>query len=362
MSVIWRGMHYPGSQTPDGLRRRGSVRSPIQRRTRSARICACYWSLVIGCAGLLPAKAVVDANSATNTSPPPDGAPWANVGLLNWSSGIYVGGGWVLTAAHVGPGDIDLNGVVFQYDGTFQRLTNSDATLTDMVMFRLATTPNLPRLTLASRRPSAGSEVEFVGGGRIAGSGQTELGLYTGFYWSGGQYKSWGNNRVNAGGLGTINIGYGKVTAFSTDFTAPGLTQSPHEAQAAQGDSGGAAFQLSGQDWQLTGMMSAIATLPDQPAGSAAYGNYTYVADIATYWSQIASIMTSGVPRLAISRSGANVVVFWPDTGASYRLQTTPSLSNPLWAQITPSLTLSNGQYYAVLPADGPSRFYRLSN
>jgi hypothetical protein len=327
-------------------------------RRQELRTILCFAALVSG--GLLPVSGVVDANSTTNITGPPNGAPWANIGSVNGSSGIYVGAGWALTPFHVGPGNIDLNGTVFPFSGTYERLTNSDGSVADLVLFRLAALPALPRLALASRRPLSGSDVDLLACGRIAGTGETELGDYTGFYWSAGQYKSWGNNRVNLSAV-TINVGFGKVTAFTTDFTAPGLTQTSHEAQAAQGDSGGGVFQLNGQSWQLAGMISAISNLPNQPAGSAAYGNSTYAADIATYSSQIAGVMASVVPSLAISASAGEVLLSWADTGATYQLEASLSVTVPLWSPITPSLTLSNGQYHAVVPAGGRTRFFRLS-
>src|SRR5690348_5976400 len=70
--------------------------------------------------------AVVDANSAANTSAPPDGAPWDNVAGVNGASGVYLGGAWVLTASHVGYGSFAVGGSTFTPDGTTLRLTNSD--------------------------------------------------------------------------------------------------------------------------------------------------------------------------------------------------------------------------------------------
>src|SRR5258708_33602527 len=99
----------------------------------------------------LPSYAIVDANSVTNTNAPPDGAPWANVGQVNGPSGVYLGAGWVLTAAHVGAGNINLNGELFFWDGAAYRLTNSDGSFTCSLVFHFKTTPDLHRLTLASK-------------------------------------------------------------------------------------------------------------------------------------------------------------------------------------------------------------------
>src|SRR5579859_1026165 len=166
----------------------------------------------------LSAFAVIDASSSTNTSPPADGAPWNNIGQVNGASGIYVGNGWALTAVHVGPGDILFNGTVFAYDGSSHRLTNSDGTGTDMVMFHLKGVPAIPRVVLATSTPAALSTVDIIACGHIAGSPQTSMFPYTGFYWSPGGYKSWGNCTVSVGGLAVYSEGFGNVTEMSTDF------------------------------------------------------------------------------------------------------------------------------------------------
>ena len=53
----------------------------------------------------------------TNTTAPGSGAPWNHVGTIGGASGVYLGafgdGYWVLTAAHVGLGNITLNRVTY---------------------------------------------------------------------------------------------------------------------------------------------------------------------------------------------------------------------------------------------------------
>src|SRR5215467_13970115 len=88
--------------------------------------------------------AVVDAHSPANTNAPPDGSPWDHVGTVHGASGIYVGNGWVVGAGHVGWGDFLRNGTLYNFDGIALRLTNSDGSTTDMVMFHLTPPPNLP--------------------------------------------------------------------------------------------------------------------------------------------------------------------------------------------------------------------------
>ena len=310
----------------------------------------------------LVAYAIVDASSASNTNAPSDGAPWANVGLINGAaSGVYIGNGWVLTAAHVGAGNIELNRVVYPFDGNWQRLTNSDGTQTDLVVFHLSQFPPLPSLVLTTTTPTPLSVVDLIGYGHIAGSAETSIFPYTGFYWSVGAFKSWGNSRVSSGGVVVLNAGLGNVTLITTQFSQPGSPgATSDEGQATAGDSGGGVFQHSASGWQLVGMTDLITQQPGQTNNTSVYGNTTLSADIATYRPQIFAWRASTPPPMMITKSGTNVLVSWPDIGVTYNLQATTSLNPTSWSTITPSESSTNGQIYAVLPASGAQRFLRL--
>jgi hypothetical protein len=310
------------------------------------------------------AKAIVDAFSRTNTSAPADGAPWANVVGVNSESGVYIGGGWVLTAAHVGAGNVNFEGVVYPYDGNSHRLTNSNGTVTDLLLFHLSMQPPIPSIPLATSTPAARSQVDMIGFGAIAGSDQTSFGSYTGFSWSSSPYKSWGNNKANSG-TSTVNIGFGNLTVFKTDFTAPGTgglsAPTSDEAQAASGDSGGGVFQLNGSIWQLVGILDAISMQSGQQPGTAVYGNTTASADIATYRNQIIGVITPATaPGLAIVVAGASVTACWPDDGVTYQLQAASSLTSSNWSTLDASVTATNGQLCVWLPTTNTLRVFRL--
>src|SRR5579859_7852203 len=135
-------------------------------------------AVIILFVGPLNAWAIVDGNSASNTNAPADGAPWQNVGQIGGgASGVYLGGGWVLTADHVGVGTIVLSGTTYYPDGKALQLTNSDGSLIDLVLFHLTAAPPLPSLSLVSNTPAAFTPVDMIGYGLIAGSTQTNLGL-----------------------------------------------------------------------------------------------------------------------------------------------------------------------------------------
>jgi hypothetical protein len=309
---------------------------------------------------------IVDANSMANTNAPGDGSPWANVGQIGGgASGIYLGGGWVLTASHVGVGTIALAGGAYPPGGRWLQLTNSDGTTTDLIMFHLATQPPLPSIPLVGTTPSAFTQVDLVGCGLIAGSGQSSIGIYTGFYWSSVQFKSWGNNRISLGGVSSVNIGYGNLSAFSMDFTSPGTlgpnSQTSDEAQVAPGDSGGAVFAKAGSVWQLAGVIDAEGTQVNQAASTSVYGDSTYAADVATYKNQINAVLSSGpVPPLTITRSGGSSQISWPDTGINYTLQASGSLVSSSWVVLSQPRSSTNGQIVTVVADTNAFALFRL--
>lgn len=315
----------------------------------------------------LPARAIVDAFSQSNTNPPTDGAPWGNVASVNGAGGTYLGFGWVLTPAHVGMGTAYFEAGAFPADGTWHQLTNSDGSVADLVLFHLSSAPPLPSLPLAARTPAAGTVVDIIGHGHVAGSAESSFGAYRGFAWSSFTAKSWGNNRVNSGGLTKVNAGSGDVTVFSSDFSSPGGlfggNATSDEAQGSGGDSGGGVFGFNDTAWELVGLVNAIQNLVSQPDSTSVYGDVTYYGDIATYRSQILPyLQSSAVPNLAIQRVGSDLMVSWPDTGTPYTLLTTSNLSTPNWQPVTAPTSTANGQTYVQFAPSGGPQFFRLSS
>jgi hypothetical protein len=232
-------------------------------------------------------------------------------------------------------------------------------------MFHLASVPPLPSLPLVTSTPAAFTKVDLVGWGYIAGSGPTNIGIYTGFYWSGAQVKSWGDNKINLGGTTTIDIGYGTLTVLTMDFTSPGtvgpLAATAHEAEVAAGDSGGGVFVNGGTGWQLAGIIDAEGTQLNQPGGTAVYGDKSYAADIATYRSEIMAVLSGGpVPALTITGSDTNTLIRWQDTGLAYTLQASSSLAAPNWSTVSQAQVSTNGQVTVLVPAINGFRSFRL--
>ncbi len=273
----------------------------------------------------LPAHAVIVAggDGTQNTSAPADDFGFSSVGFVTNSlggiaiGGEYLGNGWVLSAYHgvadatqtgFAFGPVFFGGTPYTVDPTSGvRLHNPGGSLTDLALFRLTMEPPVPALTIASASPTDALSVVMMGNGPGRDANETHWNVNTGtnpFTWTETagpgnaqgykelfpQVMRWGTNNVTAfaGGSTTdvFDDGLGNVTAFRTNFT-----NTPGEAQAGGGDSGGGVFWKVGGQWQLGGVMLFVANFNGQPVGTAVYGNETYAADLATYRPEIASII-----------------------------------------------------------------------
>jgi hypothetical protein len=291
-----------GSDSSSVANRSGCLRTAIV-----AAICVC-------CIRPDAARGVIidTATGTGNTTAPTDDPGWANVGVRGIGTGVYLGNGWVITAAHVGGGSIVLNGGTYaMLAGSGTTLTNNGAAgksaATDLYMFRLTATPTgLATIAIAATSPAANAAVTMIGAGRDRGA-FTQWSVNTGttpWTWtevsSGGNaagYKTlsnrtmrWGTNTVNASGE-WINDGYGDINALNTVFTyTPSYS---NESQATYGDSGGGVFRKNGSTWELSGLMLTVAGYSGQPdpGANAVFGDFTFAADLSFYRSQITAIV-----------------------------------------------------------------------
>src|SRR5207244_7807768 len=94
------------------------------------------------------------------------------VGTRGGLSAIYVGNGVVLTANHVGAGDVAFAGTLYRYvPGSAVRLTNLDGTYADLLMFEIYPKPDLPALPIDPVRPASQSLLLVAGNGLDRGCG-----------------------------------------------------------------------------------------------------------------------------------------------------------------------------------------------
>ncbi|MBI2814083.1 MAG: hypothetical protein HYX71_07345 [Opitutae bacterium] len=269
--------------------------------------------VAIGIAVLLAALSgaraivIVGGTGVENFTAPPSDPGFANVGNIGVYLGNYGGNYWVLTATHVGPGNIVLGGNTYtMVGGSAITVLNGNSTPTDLTLFRITADPGLPTLNLLSgSNPGASSIVRMMGDGLRESTftqwGITVQGGSNDDIWTpgGGTDKSgytttgslgvrWGDSIVV--GNTTFNVGTGNTDGFYMGFSnTMGISM------AQGGDSGGATFYYTGGTWYLAGILSAIGTFgsgdsPDnQPANTAVFGNITVAASVANYNSFILS-------------------------------------------------------------------------
>src|ERR1019366_9062704 len=99
---------------------------------------------------------VAGGDGTQNTTDPfglGSSSPWNYVGTVNGDSGVYLGdyngGYWVITANHVGLGNITLpNGDYTAISGSGMQIGGAD-----LFVYQISSNPGLPNLTLAATAP-----------------------------------------------------------------------------------------------------------------------------------------------------------------------------------------------------------------
>lgn len=246
-----------------------------------------HLACALACAALAtPAGAVIiDSGDGTgNTTAPGDDPGWDYVGLRAALTAVYLGNGWVVSANHVAAGTLILDGIGYPYvtDSKIQ-IDDGGGTLGDLAVWQIDPYPAWPLLPISSEASLVGKKVFMIGQGRDRGAAQTACAPpKDGYLWEGSKTKRWGKNVVEA------HVNVLNTDSFYATFDESGLT---HEAQAADGDSGGGVFVKNGGQWELAGVMFVLASFGCQPTDSAFHGNLTYSSDLAAYRDQILPIV-----------------------------------------------------------------------
>lgn len=259
--------------------------------------------LALAWLGAGPAAAVIvsTGDGTANTSAPADDFGFLSVGSQAGATAVHLGGGWVLTANHVGGGSPTFAGVTYGVvAGSTVQLHNADGSLADLRIFRVNPTPPLPTLAIYPTTPPRGSSVVMIGRGRDRGDATSWSG-YTGWLYGATQSMRWGTNRISANDLDILG-----TRAFETSFSATNATE--WEAQAATGDSGGGVFLQDGGVWYLAGILCAVGPYTGQPNGTALFGNLSYAAQLSTYATEIGSYLSKSVCSDGLDNDGDGLV------------------------------------------------------
>jgi hypothetical protein len=254
-------------------------------------------ALVLTLCAALPARAVlIDSGDGTgNTTAPADDPGWNNSGSRAGLNAVYLGYGWVVTAAHVGIGPVTLGNTVYPaVSGSYVPILHAPTVDADLGVFRIDPYPYaLPVLEIPTSAAPVGAEARLIGWGQRRGAATEWQGLL-GWLWAGGSVKRWGGNLVGAQlgpgpPVNTTDLPLaGRTTrALVVDFSegAPG-----DEATVTVGDSGGAFFVRDGSAWKLGGVTFALGGFVNQPLNTSLYGNIVYAADLSYYRDQILAV------------------------------------------------------------------------
>lgn len=287
----------------------------------------------------LPAQALnIGGGTATQDSPqnntnldPATGKAvfgWDYVGRANWNA-VYLGNGWVLTAAHVGQSstiDLGTQGVYNTISGSSVQIYNPtvigdtySGTATDLILYRIApnaTTgqlPNLAPLVLPTTTPSNNTQVTMVSAGPWVArptyynynsstgtwsvAADYQSGTFAGLDYSAQApnftgVKRWGYNTLSNNAVIYEN-GSGKVHALSTKFYDPGkdpIGGITNESALSNGDSGGGLFGSS-ESVGLLGILDVKYEFNNQPNYTTIYGSESGAVNVAWYAANLASTM-----------------------------------------------------------------------
>lgn len=186
-------------------------------------------------------------------------------------------------------------------------------------MFRLTEEPPLLGASLSGTSPvGSNAPARMMGIGQDRELDETRWdsswnevllgGTFRGYELIGARTMRWGTNTIESNPLQSVGIGaqYGTVQAFRLDFD-----RVEGEGMATGGDSGGGIFVKNGGAWELAGVMVAAGGFNGQPAGTVAYGNVTFAADIATYRGEIEKIMAT-VPEPSAAALLLSSLIFLP--------------------------------------------------
>lgn len=298
-------------------------------------------------AGTAQAIIIADAGGGAplNNTAPADDPGWDHVGSFSNGTGVYLGNGWVITAAHVttSGATFTLNGNSYTYVAGSGHILENPSGLglsaqTDLWMGQYVpagASPALPSgvLTISSATPTAGTLGIMIGWGKTQTS-QTETRFYVdttpspwqwsttnsldadsyadGFYWGSTRQQRWAQSPVatlNGTILNDFTVSGGRdVRGFATKFV-----DQLNGGNVADNDSGSPLFIKTDAGWELAGIAHLLITYSGQnlsgaPQSTVVYGNSSFYSDLSFYADQINALVAvpepSSLTLLAIGAAG----------------------------------------------------------
>jgi uncharacterized repeat protein (TIGR03803 family) len=132
----------------------------------------------------------------------------------------------------------------------------------------------------------------------------------------------------------------------------------------SSGSGFGTVFKLGTNGAGFTTLHGFTSEDGDTPIGGLVFGAgtlYGTASDGGAYDFGTVFSVALPMPTLAITRSGTNIILSWPQDFAEFALQSSTNLLSPGgWSAVSPSPDIVNGQNTVTNSASGISRFYRL--
>jgi hypothetical protein len=296
-----------------------------------------------------PAQAVAisSGDGLGNTTAEIDDFGFANVGVCSGGSAVYLGYGWVITAAHVPTANVLFNDQSYGYnpDSVSYLANPSELGLSgspDLKLFQLIDVPHLPALDIATESAPFGSQVSMAGNGLDrTGEGlnswqwdngtwieSTSTVHFTGYDLASSRTVRWGTNETVRNGAefpseDSMVLSNGEVETLSYKVTFQGEDGLEDECQGVLGDSGGGVFFKNEDEWELAGIMIGTSKFPGQPYDVAACSTATYIADLSYYQDQISDIILpipgdANLDNMVNTNDIASVVANWQKVGTCW--------------------------------------------
>lgn len=218
---------------------------------------------------------------------------WEHVGMVGMGSGVYLGDGYVLTSAHVGCYPFRMaDGSHYKPDyQSWTILKDGAGGRSDLAIFRVtcdkdSALARLGRLPIASSSPNSDSQLLLFGSGLSQSADPNTLKsngkilAVLGYRLQGQRETTWGFNTLSELPGDPVKTGEFNTHCFVTQFDRSGF-----EAQAADGDSGGASFVFNAElkRWELAGCIIGVT----QKGTYIPFGSRTFLANLSRYRDQL---------------------------------------------------------------------------